>query len=55
MSDFWKIKCKDCETVMIVFSHAARDLYCPKTKKLLAQATGGKLRLVNAEIIEVYD
>ncbi len=54
-SDFWKVKCKKCGHEMIVFSHATREIHCENCGILLAQPTGGKLHIVEMEIIETYD
>lgn len=54
MSEFWKIRCKKCGNEMIVYSHASRNIRCPKNNEIIAQSTGGKLHLIDCEIIEVY-
>lgn len=54
MSKFWKVRCKKCGAEIIVFSHASRNIRCPKDNEIIAQSTGGKLHLINSEIIETY-
>ncbi|MCS7122351.1 MAG: 30S ribosomal protein S27e [Candidatus Micrarchaeota archaeon] len=54
MSKFLKIRCKKSGVEMIIFSHASRNIRCPKDNDLIAQCTGGKINLINAEIIEEY-
>ncbi|NPA22164.1 MAG: 30S ribosomal protein S27e [Candidatus Micrarchaeota archaeon] len=54
-SDFWKVKCKKCGAEMIIFSHASRDIKCKECGTLIAQSTGGKLHLLEVDILETYD
>ncbi|MEM1970964.1 MAG: hypothetical protein QW336_03115 [Candidatus Anstonellales archaeon] len=54
MSGFIKIRCRKCGTEMIVFSHASRNIRCPKDNELVVQSTGGKINIVNADIIQTY-
>ena len=49
---FVKIRCPDCGTTMVTYSHASIAVKCPKCGKVLVEPTGGKALIV-AEIVEV--
>ena len=51
-SRFLKVEC-ECGNKMIVFSHVAMEVKCPKCGKIVAEPTGGKAK-INAKIIEIH-
>lgn len=50
-SPFYKVKCKDCNNVQVVFSKASTEVRCHICGTLLAKPTGGKAK-IKAEIVE---
>ncbi len=54
-SKFWKVKCKKCGNVQVIFSHATREVVCTGCGAVLVEPTGGKAHLVEGEIVEEYD
>ncbi|MFH0876581.1 MAG: 30S ribosomal protein S27e [archaeon] len=53
-SKFIKIRCPKCKNEQIVFGKAANKVACLVCGKVLAEPTGGKIR-VKARILEVLD
>ncbi|MCC6003189.1 MAG: 30S ribosomal protein S27e [Thermofilum sp.] len=49
---FIKIRCTDCGTQIVTYSHASIKVKCPKCGKILVEPTGGRALIV-AEIVEV--
>ena len=54
VSRFYKIVCNKCGAERIVFSNSTRPIYC-KCGKQLVQNTGGRIKILNAKIVETYD
>ncbi|MEO2154898.1 MAG: 30S ribosomal protein S27e [Nanoarchaeota archaeon] len=52
-SPLWKVKCKKCENVQIVYSKPSTEVKCLKCKEIIIVPTGGKGETVNCEVIEV--
>ena len=50
-SPFYKVKCKDCNNLQIIFSKASTPVRCHICGTLLAEPTGGKAK-IRAEIVE---
>lgn len=50
-SPFYKIKCRDCNNIQIVFSRASSVVHCLVCGSKLAEPTGGKAK-IRGEIIE---
>ncbi|MBC7081607.1 MAG: 30S ribosomal protein S27e [Thermoplasmatales archaeon] len=44
-SSFYKVKCKDCGNVQIVFSRASITVQCQVCGSILANPTGGKAKI----------
>lgn len=44
-SQFLKVKCKSCESEETVFSHAKTRVHCKTCGELLAEPTGGKVKI----------
>ncbi|KXS10661.1 40S ribosomal protein-like protein S27-1 [Gonapodya prolifera JEL478] len=44
-SYFMDVKCPQCFTISILFSHAQTVVPCPRCATVLCQPTGGKARL----------
>lgn len=53
-SKFIKIRCPKCKNEQITFGKSANRVKCLVCGKLLAEPTGGKIR-VRARILEVLD
>ncbi len=53
MSEFIKIKCKECGKEKISFSHATREVKC-ECGNVLLYPMGGKAKLGKAEVVESY-
>ena len=51
-STFYRIKCRDCGNEQIVFSHSSMVIKCNVCGKELVLPTGGKARIVGADVIE---
>ena len=47
-SYFMDIKCPKCNQNSTTFSHAHREILCPKCGSILGHPSGGKLRLVKS-------
>lgn len=50
-SKFYKVICKSCGAENIVFSHATFSARCKICGVQLVEPTGGKAKVVNAEIV----
>lgn len=55
MSKFIKIKCKKCNNEQRTFSHTTTQIKCSKCGTPLLYPTGGKAKLVDAEVTETYE
>ncbi|MBN2368458.1 30S ribosomal protein S27e [Candidatus Woesearchaeota archaeon] len=53
-SKFIKIRCPKCKNEQIVFGKAARTINCLVCGKVVAEPTGGKIK-VKARILEVLE
>ncbi|MCW1291543.1 MAG: 30S ribosomal protein S27e [Candidatus Rehaiarchaeum fermentans] len=53
-SKFIKVKCKKCEKEQVIFERASHKLYCLNCKEIIAEPTGGKVKLTNAELLEKF-
>lgn len=51
-SKFVKVRCKNCNNEMVIFSHASRTVYCLVCGEILAQPTGGKAEILGEKIEE---
>ncbi|HIH96134.1 MAG TPA: 30S ribosomal protein S27e [Thermoplasmata archaeon] len=50
-SKFLKVRCKDCGNEQIIFNKASSTIKCQACSAVLAEPTGGKVR-VKAEIVK---
>lgn len=50
-SRFYRVVCKNCGAENIVFSHATFPSRCKVCGVQLIEPTGGKAKIVNAEIV----
>lgn len=50
-SRFYKVVCKNCGAENVVFSHATFPARCKVCGTQIVEQTGGKARVVNAEIV----
>ncbi|MGC8982305.1 MAG: 30S ribosomal protein S27e [Desulfurococcaceae archaeon] len=50
-SRFYKVVCKNCGAENIVFSHATYRARCKVCGIQIVEPTGGKAKIINAEII----
>ncbi|MEM0000045.1 MAG: 30S ribosomal protein S27e [Desulfurococcaceae archaeon] len=50
-SRFYKVVCKNCGAENVVFDHATFPGKCKVCGTQLVEPTGGKARIVNAEIV----
>ena len=53
-SKFIKVRCSKCKNEQIIFGKAATIVKCLVCGKVIAEPTGGKIR-VKARILEVLD
>ena len=44
-SRFMKVKCLECESEQVIFSHASTEIACQKCGKILSKSSGGKAKL----------
>jgi len=51
-SKFLRVRCRDCGSVQIVFSHASTMVRCFVCGSTIAMPRGGKAK-INGEIVEV--
>jgi small subunit ribosomal protein S27e len=54
-SKFLRVRCTVCGNEQVVFSHATFPARCLVCGTQLVQPTGGKTKLINAEIVRVLD
>lgn len=54
-SYFLDVKCKDCQAVTTVFSHAQSIIQCEGCNTILAKPTGGKLKFSMGTFIKIKD
>jgi small subunit ribosomal protein S27e len=54
-SKFIKVRCTGCKNEQVIFSHASNKINCLVCEKELAKSTGGKTKLVNANVLEVLE
>jgi len=52
-SRFIRVRCRNCGHEQVVFDHATFPVRCLVCGTLLLQPTGGKAKLVNAEIVKI--
>lgn len=50
-SRFYKVICKNCGAENIVFSHASYPARCKVCGSQIVKPTGGKAKIVDAEIV----
>lgn len=53
-SKFLKVRCNKCKNEQNIFEKACSKVYCLVCNELLAEPTGGKIK-VNGRILEVLD
>jgi small subunit ribosomal protein S27e len=49
-SRFFRVRCLNCESEQIIFSHASRVVQCQTCEEILAEPTGGKAKITGAII-----
>mmetsp|Transcript_14738 Transcript_14738/g.35585 ORF Transcript_14738/g.35585 Transcript_14738/m.35585 type:complete len:86 (-) Transcript_14738:591-848(-) len=49
-SFFMDVKCPDCQTISIVFSHSQTIVTCRSCKKIICKPSGGKAKLVEGTL-----
>lgn len=54
-SKFLRVRCKVCGNEQVVFDHATFPARCLVCGTQLLQASGGKAKLLNAEVVKVLD
>jgi small subunit ribosomal protein S27e len=54
-SKFIRIRCNTCGNEQVVFSHATFPARCLVCGVQLVQATGGRAKLINAEVVRILD
>ncbi len=50
-SKFLRVRCRNCQSEKIIFSHASRVIKCDNCGEILAEPTGGKAK-IHGEIIK---
>ena len=53
-SKFIKVRCPKCKNEQVVFGKASMEIKCLVCNRVIAEATGGKIR-VKARILEVLE
>ena len=53
-SKFIKVRCAKCKNEQVIFGKASNPIKCLVCDSLVAEATGGKIR-VKARVLEVLD
>ncbi|MBT8172308.1 30S ribosomal protein S27e [Candidatus Bathyarchaeota archaeon] len=53
-SKFFRIKCPDCGNEQFVFSHATTSVLCNVCRAILAEPSGGKIK-VKGEITDILE
>ncbi len=54
-SYFFILKCKKCGSMQVSYSHASTRVKCRVCGNLLLEPTGGKAKLVGAEIVKILE
>lgn len=54
-SKFIKVKCSMCGYENVVFSHASYPAKCVLCGAQIVKPTGGKVRIINAEVLSVLE
>ncbi|MEM1532558.1 MAG: 30S ribosomal protein S27e [Desulfurococcaceae archaeon] len=52
---FIKVKCNTCGYENVIFSHASYPAKCVLCGTQIVKSTGGKARIINAEILSVLE
>ena len=55
MSNFIKVKCRECGGEQVTFTKPAMRVKCLKCGAILMEPTGGKGVLVGGEVVEEYE
>lgn len=53
-SRFIKVRCLKCRNEQVIFDKAAMEIKCLNCGETIAKPTGGKIKLINAEIVKVF-
>ena len=53
-SKFLKVRCNKCKNEQNIFEKSSSKVYCLVCNELLAEPTGGKIK-INGRILEVLD
>lgn len=54
-SKFLKVRCSKCNNEQIIFDKGATVVKCLICENIIAVPTGGKVKLKNAQVLEVLD
>ncbi|MCS7127859.1 MAG: 30S ribosomal protein S27e [Sulfolobales archaeon] len=54
-SNFIKVKCSVCGYENVIFSHASYPAKCVLCGTQIVKPTGGKARIINAEVLSVLE
>lgn len=54
-SRFIRVKCTVCGNEQVVFDHATFPSRCLVCGTQIVQSTGGKVKLINAEVVKILD
>jgi len=52
-SKFLRVRCSNCQSEKIIFSHASRVIRCDNCGEILAEPTGGKAKIYGEIIKEL--
>lgn len=52
-SELWRVKCKKCNNEQIIYSKPSTIVKCINCETIIAKPTGGKGKLIEANLIEV--
>ncbi|MEM2583146.1 MAG: 30S ribosomal protein S27e [Candidatus Thermoplasmatota archaeon] len=52
-SSFYKVRCKDCGNLQIIFSKASIQVQCQVCGSILASPTGGKAKIKGEIVAEL--
>ena len=53
-SKFIKVRCLKCRNEQVIFDKAATEIKCLNCGEVIARPTGGKVELINAEIVKTF-
>jgi small subunit ribosomal protein S27e len=53
MSKFYKVRCKECGNEQIVFGRASSKIHCQACSSLIAEPTGGNVKIFGDVIKEL--